>query len=45
VENENTRDSIRDNREFDSNEADKSDLDQEKHPEQRISTVRGIKID
>jgi hypothetical protein len=37
--------SIRVNREFDSNDTDKSDLHQEKHSEQRISQLRGIKID
>jgi hypothetical protein len=42
---ENANDSIRVNREFDSIEIDKSDLQYEKHFEQRISTLRGIKID
>jgi hypothetical protein len=37
----NANDSIRANREFDSNESNKSDL----HDEQRISTLDGIKID
>jgi hypothetical protein len=38
-------DSIRFNWEFDSNEIDKSDSQSEKHDEQRISTLHGIKID
>jgi hypothetical protein len=42
---ENADDSIRVNREFDSNEIDKSDLQFEKHDEQRISTLDGITID
>jgi hypothetical protein len=42
---ENADDSIRVNREFDSNESDESDSQCEKHDEQRISTLRGIKID
>jgi hypothetical protein len=37
--------SIRVNREFDSNVIDKSDLQNKKHDEQRISTLDGIKID
>jgi hypothetical protein len=39
---QNTSDSIRANREFDSNETDLSDLHPEKHFEQRISISRGI---
>jgi hypothetical protein len=39
------RHAIRLNRESDSNEIDESDLQDEKHDEQRISTVRGIMID
>jgi hypothetical protein len=42
---ENADDSIRVNRELDSNEIDKSDLQSEKHSEQRISTLDGIIID
>jgi hypothetical protein len=42
---ENADDSIRVNREFDSNEIDESDVHSEKHDEQRISTLRGITID
>jgi hypothetical protein len=42
---ENAPDSIRVNREFDSNETENSDLHEEKQDEQRISTVRGITID
>jgi hypothetical protein len=42
---ENADDSIRVNREFDSNEIDESDQQYEKHEEQRISTFRGIVID
>jgi hypothetical protein len=38
-------DSIRVKREFDSNVIDESDLQDEKHFEQRISTFLGIKID
>jgi hypothetical protein len=38
-------DSIRVNREFNSNEIDVSDLHHEKHDEPRISTLRGITID
>jgi hypothetical protein len=38
-------DSIRVNREFDPNEMDDSDLHDEKHDEQRISTLDGIIID
>jgi hypothetical protein len=41
----NAFDSIRVNRESDSNETDSSDLHQKKHRKQRISTSRGIKID
>jgi hypothetical protein len=40
-----TRDSIRVNREFDSNEIDKSDSQNEKHFEQRISPLDGRTID
>jgi hypothetical protein len=36
---------IRVNRDSDSNEIDESDLQDEKHNEQRISTFRGIMID
>jgi hypothetical protein len=43
-ENENASDSIRVNREFDSNEIDVSDLHQEKHDEPRISMSRAISI-
>jgi hypothetical protein len=42
---ENARDSIRVNREFDSNETDEMDSHPAKHFEQRISTFRGITID
>jgi hypothetical protein len=42
---ENALDSIRVNREFDSNETDKSDVHEEKHSEQRIWQLRGIAID
>jgi hypothetical protein len=38
-ENENAFDSIRFNREFDSNEIDESDLQNEKHDDPRISIV------
>jgi hypothetical protein len=38
-------DSIRVNREFDSNEIDVSELHSEKHDKQRISTLHGITID
>jgi hypothetical protein len=41
----NARDSIRVHREFDSKETDFSEPHEAKHSEQRISTVRGIKID
>jgi hypothetical protein len=41
----NASDSIRVNRESDSNVTDESDLHSEKHDEQRISTFRGITID
>jgi hypothetical protein len=43
-ENENESDSIRSNREFDSNEMDESDLQREKYDEPRISISRGIVI-
>jgi hypothetical protein len=36
---------IRVNRELDSNETDESEMHEEKQPEQRISTVRGIEIE
>jgi hypothetical protein len=42
---ENAFESIRVNRDSDSNEIDESDLQHEKHSEQRISTLRGIMID
>jgi hypothetical protein len=41
-EDENASDSIRVNREFDSNEIDVSDLHPEKHDEPRISISHGI---
>jgi hypothetical protein len=41
----NASDSIRANREFDSNENDESDSHAKKHDEQRISTLRGMIID
>jgi hypothetical protein len=44
-ERESASDSIRVNRESDSNETAESDLHAEKHFEQRTSTVPGIKID
>jgi hypothetical protein len=44
-EHKNTPDSIRVNREFDSNEIDESDPQYQKHDEPRISTPRGIEID
>jgi hypothetical protein len=44
-ENENASDSIRVKCEFDSNVIDECDSQYEKHFEQRISTLRGIKID
>jgi hypothetical protein len=44
-EHENVLDSIRMNREFDSNEIDESDLQSRKHDDPRISTVRGMSID
>jgi predicted GTPase len=44
-EDKNAFESIRVNREFDSNVIDKSDLQYEKQLEQRISTFLGIKID
>jgi hypothetical protein len=42
---ENALDSIRVNREFDSNEIDLSDLHSEKHDDPRTSTLHGITID
>jgi hypothetical protein len=42
---ENALDSIRFNREFDSNEIDESDLQSAKHDDPRISTLHGISID
>jgi hypothetical protein len=42
---ENADGSIRFNLDFDSNEIDESDSHDEKHSEQRISTLRGITID
>jgi hypothetical protein len=44
-EDENAFDSIRVNREFDSNEIDESDWQFSKHDNPRISTFRGISID
>jgi hypothetical protein len=44
-ENENASDSIRVNREFDSNVIDESVLQNEKHFDPRISTFIGITID
>jgi hypothetical protein len=44
-EDKNASDSIRVNRELDSNEMDVSDSHRQKHFEQIISTVRGITID
>jgi hypothetical protein len=44
-EDENAYDSIRANRESDSNEIDESDLHFVKHDDPRISTFRGISID
>jgi hypothetical protein len=41
----NANDSIRVNREFDSNVMDESDVQCEKHLEPTISTLDGIKID
>jgi hypothetical protein len=41
---ENASDSIRDNREFDSNEIDESDSQNEKHDEPRISISPAISI-
>jgi hypothetical protein len=38
-------DSIRINREFDSNETDESERQNKKHDDPRISTCRGIEID
>jgi hypothetical protein len=43
-EDENALDSIRVNREFDSNEIDESDSQSEKHDEPRISISHGISI-
>jgi hypothetical protein len=40
----NARDSIRDNRERDSNVIDESDLQDEKHDDPRISTLDGITV-
>jgi hypothetical protein len=42
---ENVYDLICANREFDSKTIDESDSHVEKQPEQKISTLRGIKID
>jgi hypothetical protein len=42
---ENADDSIRINREFDSNEIDERDLQQKKDDDPRIATFRGISID
>jgi hypothetical protein len=42
---ENASDSIRINREFDSNEIDESDLQSQKHDDPRISTDNGMAID
>jgi hypothetical protein len=42
---ENADDSIRFNREFDSNEIDESDPQPAKHDDPRISTLHGISID
>jgi hypothetical protein len=36
---------MRINRDSDSNEIDESDVQDEKHSEQRLSTLRGIMID
>jgi hypothetical protein len=44
-ESENANDSIRVNRDFDSNEIEESDLHDKKQNEQRISTLDGITID
>jgi hypothetical protein len=44
-ERENAEDSIRFNRELDSNEIDESDLQLEKHDDPRISTLLGISMD
>jgi hypothetical protein len=44
-EDKNTSDSIRVNREFDSNVIDKSNLQYEKHFDPIMSTLHGIKID
>jgi hypothetical protein len=41
----NASDSIRVNRDFDSNVIDESDLQLQKHADPRISTLRGITID
>jgi hypothetical protein len=42
---QNADDSIRVNRELDSNEIDENDQQNKKHFEQRTSTLRGITID
>jgi hypothetical protein len=44
-QNANTWESIRVNREFDSNETDESDSQSEKDDDPRISTLPGITID
>jgi hypothetical protein len=44
-EDEKVDDSIRTNREFYSNEMDKSDFKEEKHLQKRTSRLRGIPID
>jgi hypothetical protein len=44
-ENKNADDSIRFNREFDSNEIDENNSHSKKHPKPRISTFLGITID
>jgi hypothetical protein len=44
-EDENADDSIRVNRQFDSNETDENDLHSEKYEEEGTSTLRGITID
>jgi hypothetical protein len=45
VKDENAYDSIRINREFDSNEIDESELQPGKHSNPRMSTFRGISIE
>jgi hypothetical protein len=45
IKRKNAFDSIRVNRELDSNEIDESEQQYEKHSEQRISTLDGIIID